>query len=838
MPLGSAVASVFVEIGSQFDGSGFDQADNKLSEADQRLMSMGKGMERAGASMTRSLTLPLVAAGAAALKFAVDFDTSMSRIQGLVGLSADEVGAMREQVLQLAGETTRAPQELSEALFLITSAGLRGSTAMDALEASAKAAAAGLGDTASVADAITSAMNAYGHDVLSAAQATDVLVATVREGKVAAEDLAPQIGRVADIASTLGITFAEVGGLMAFFTSTTGSAELAGTRLDAIMRKVVRPTQQFEEALASVGITTEQFQQMVREQGLTGALQALEVAFDGDTQAVAALFEEGQAVAGVLGILNDKTGSLQGILDSTANSTGALDNAFGAFAESAGFETSQAFAEIQVALIAVGDALAPIAAAVLGFVGDFAGGFASLPGPVLAVITALASLLAAAGPVLWVAGKLQIAWLRLGQVFPVVQSAIVAFSRAIGSMITSLAAAHPAIAAIVAGLTLLGTLLASGTGITSTNWFGEQLDTMSDQLMDAARAAGSAEAGLAAMLGQNIDPGFAASIHEIGLGIEDIVAAVSGDQAGFDAFISQLQDADIPTAELLMLREIFPDIADGMAALEAVGAVGAIEEIVDPAEEAAAAIDELTDAIDRYLGNQFDVEEAKDGLLASFDALGDSLAENGRAWQGSSAAAQANRAAMRDIVTQHADVIRAMAENDAGQQAMQRVTEATIAKLRGARDMGLLSASAFRRLRDDVLGVPRNVGITTRINGADAVVAALQRIYDAAIRAASAVGQTGGSLAGGGSYSGGGGGSSSSTPSGGLRSRVPESSYGRGQAAAWSAMTATGSLGRVDTGGGSAESFRSQRPLKVEVVLDGEVVGRTAALYLDPYLGR
>ncbi|BCV00221.1 MAG: hypothetical protein CM15mV33_840 [uncultured marine virus] len=61
-----------------------------------------------------------------------------------------------------ASETGRGPQELADAMFFIASAGLRGATAMEVLNASAKAAAIGLGQTKAVADAATSAVNAYG----------------------------------------------------------------------------------------------------------------------------------------------------------------------------------------------------------------------------------------------------------------------------------------------------------------------------------------------------------------------------------------------------------------------------------------------------------------------------------------------------------------------------------------------------------------------------------------------------------------------------------------------------------------------------------------------------
>jgi TP901 family phage tail tape measure protein len=102
---------------------------------------------------------------------AFDFDKSMTMIKSLVGVAGDEVDAMGETAKQMALDTGKSATEAADALFFITSAGLRGDEAMQTLEASLKAAAVGLGETKTIADLATSAMNAYGSDTLSASAA-------------------------------------------------------------------------------------------------------------------------------------------------------------------------------------------------------------------------------------------------------------------------------------------------------------------------------------------------------------------------------------------------------------------------------------------------------------------------------------------------------------------------------------------------------------------------------------------------------------------------------------------------------------------------------------------
>ena len=192
---------------------------------------LGASMSSVGSKMTRGLTLPLVAAGLGALKLSTDFDASMTKIVSLVGLTADEVDGMRESVLELAGDTAKSPQELADALFVVTSAGLRGSAALDTLEMAAKASAAGLGQTEDIARAVAGAVNAYGPGMLDAADATDILTATARAGNFETSQLAGALGRVLPFAKQAQASFEDVGGAVALFTRTNGNAAESVTQI-------------------------------------------------------------------------------------------------------------------------------------------------------------------------------------------------------------------------------------------------------------------------------------------------------------------------------------------------------------------------------------------------------------------------------------------------------------------------------------------------------------------------------------------------------------------------------------------------------------------------------
>ena len=119
--------------------AGANAAQNKMRQLQNSMMMVGR-------ATTRFITLPMAIAGGAAVKAQKDFENSMTKIIGLVGISRKTVEGWKEEIFSIARETGRGPKELGEALYFVTSAGFRGAEALDILHKSAMAAAGGLGE--------------------------------------------------------------------------------------------------------------------------------------------------------------------------------------------------------------------------------------------------------------------------------------------------------------------------------------------------------------------------------------------------------------------------------------------------------------------------------------------------------------------------------------------------------------------------------------------------------------------------------------------------------------------------------------------------------------------
>lgn len=378
----------------------------KVQAMGSQVQAFGDKMSKAGKTLTASVTLPIVGVGAAATAMAVEFDSSMSKITALVGIAKDEVDTMRKSVLELSGQTAKSPKELADALFVVTSAGLRGEAALQALEFSAKAGAAGLGETADVARSLAGAMNAYGPEVVDAARATDMIVATARAGNFETSQFAGAIGRVLPFAKQAGASLEDMGGAVALLTRTNGDAAQSVTQVAALFRAFVVPTEEAKKALKGVGLSAADMRAAIAEDGLPAALTMLDEKLGGNREQLGRLLGSSEAASAAFQILDADAASLEGTFGAVNAAAGMTDEAFGVVADTTGFKLQQAFQNLKTSLIEFGDIIAPFVAQFAERLKALGDAFQNLSPQAKQFIVVGGAIAAAVGPVLLIVGKL------------------------------------------------------------------------------------------------------------------------------------------------------------------------------------------------------------------------------------------------------------------------------------------------------------------------------------------------------------------------------------------------------------------------------------------------
>lgn len=431
------------------------KAQSELQQLGVKIEAVGAKIRNVGLGLSLAITTPLVGLGYAARNEFTEFEAALSRMEGLVGIAGDEVAKFREEILQLAGPVAKSPVELAKAMEFITGSGIKGNAALETLTITAKAASAGLGETVEVANAVTSAMNAYGPANLSAAKATDILVATVREGKAEASSFAPVFGQVLPLAAEMGISFGEVGGALAFLTRTTGNASIATTQLRSLMTQLLKPTEKSTKALEAMGISSADVSDMIKQKGLVTTINVLKERLAAAGLEVKDMITDTEGLMGALQFTGPQAKIAAEMIKTVEAAAGDTQKAFDAAAKTAKFTFAQAMAETKIALIELGEIIAPVLQQLISYQRTAMEAWKGLSNETKQTVVAFAAVAVTVGPTLVGLGMVASSIGTLIQAYAAVKGVITAYTVSVSAASLATSAMGVTIAGLSAALIVL-----------------------------------------------------------------------------------------------------------------------------------------------------------------------------------------------------------------------------------------------------------------------------------------------------------------------------------------------------------------------------------------------
>ena len=255
------------------------------------------------------------------------FETAMAEIATIAEGGTAAVAGFRQGILDLAQDVPQSPRELGTGLYQILSAGITdASDAMLVLEASSKAAVAGLTDTKTAVDAVTTILNAFRLSADQATRVTDVLFETVRLGKLRFEDIATSIGNAATSAALAGVRLEELTAAMATMTLAGIDSQEATTSLNRLFLTLVNQTAEQRRKFDELGIAFNTA--TVAEKGFAGLLEEVNKLTAGQLDMLAQLFPNIRAARSAFVLAGNSLDRYKEILEAVDSSTGSADAAF------------------------------------------------------------------------------------------------------------------------------------------------------------------------------------------------------------------------------------------------------------------------------------------------------------------------------------------------------------------------------------------------------------------------------------------------------------------------------------------------------------------------------
>jgi TP901 family phage tail tape measure protein len=330
------------------------------------------------------------------------FERQMNEVFTLIpDAGQDTFDKLTKQSKDFAKEFGVLPDKVVPALYQAISAGVPTDNVFAFLETAQKAAKGGVTELSTAVDGITSVVNAYGADVLSASDASDAMFTAVKGGKTTFDELSNSLFNVIPTASSIGLEFGNVTAALATMTAAGTPTSVATTQLRQVLVELTKDgsktSKMFEELSGS------SFKQFVADGGnLQNALEILGDAAYESGLGINDLFGSVEAGSAALSLTGANAEKFFNELKNADDAAGATQRAFEQMEQGIGPVIDKLKAEFAVALIDLGDAAAPAVKAlgktVLGLIKIFTALPAPLRTGLLGVITLTAGVAAFAGP--------------------------------------------------------------------------------------------------------------------------------------------------------------------------------------------------------------------------------------------------------------------------------------------------------------------------------------------------------------------------------------------------------------------------------------------------------
>lgn len=311
-------------------------------EASREVKNISKNVDKSFDNVKKksnALRLSFIAAGTAvaafsikigvdAVKQAVKFEKQMSNISTLLGKGEKVSEDFTDGISNLIRTMAIDADDIGTAAYDIFSAGVTDANeALNVLQASSQLAIAGLGSVSSATDLMTSAINAFASEGLSATEIADIMFTTVKNGKTTVEELAQTFGATAPIMAEAGVALSDFQASTAALTTVGLSASIAQTQLRQAVVALIKPTGDMSDLFDKIGVKTGE-ELIQTSEGLGEAFTKIRDAAEGNNAVLGKALGSVEALNAVISIAGSTSESYILTLDDMTDGVNSLTEAW------------------------------------------------------------------------------------------------------------------------------------------------------------------------------------------------------------------------------------------------------------------------------------------------------------------------------------------------------------------------------------------------------------------------------------------------------------------------------------------------------------------------------
>ena len=298
-----------------------------------------------------------------------DYSIVLAEISTLTDESSFSASTQRGIVEGLADSYGVLQNEVGKGLYQTISAGATDAAQANAiLTESIGLSIAGVASVKESVDIMTSTLNSYGEENITAAHAADVLFETVKRGKTTMSELASVLGRVLPLAREVGVSFEEVNAAVVSQTKQGASTAEAVTRLRSIFSALIKKQDEVAELFQNrLGLAFNE--DTIGSIGLVKTLDLLKRATAGNRDELTKLIGRIEGTTGVLALTTENSKDFKEALDGIKGASGTAGNALNEFRNTAGRKLEEFWSGVTNQTSRYGETVSEVVVSVLQSMG-------------------------------------------------------------------------------------------------------------------------------------------------------------------------------------------------------------------------------------------------------------------------------------------------------------------------------------------------------------------------------------------------------------------------------------------------------------------------------------
>lgn len=436
--------------------SSLKQNANQWTRAGKQIQAAGKSISSVGSTLTKTVTLPIVGAGAAAIKLAADFEEGMSKVQSISGATADELTELGDKAKEMGAKTKFSATEATEAYQYMAMAGWKAEDMLDGVEGVMYLAGATGLDLASTSDIVTDALTAFGMTASDTQELVDVMATTAANANTDVAMMGESFKYVAPVAGALGYSVEDVSTALGLMANSGVKASTAGTALRTWMSNMSAPTSAVAGAMEELGISLTNSDGSMKS--FNDVMEETRGAFSDLTEAQKAQYAKTlagkQGMSGLLAIINSSDEDFDNLTAAIQDSNGACEDMYETANDNLSGQLTILKSSVESLAISFGEMLLPYIKQAATWVQTVTDKLNSLDDGTKQLVVRVALIAAAVGPVLLIFGKTVSVVGKVVSIFGMLGKAVKAFG-SIAGLLTSPAAVVIGVMAAIAIIAVL-----------------------------------------------------------------------------------------------------------------------------------------------------------------------------------------------------------------------------------------------------------------------------------------------------------------------------------------------------------------------------------------------